>query len=86
MSAAENNLASITSDYVAAQVAAKYGVGSANYRYIARRWVNVVMFMNAQQTNLDLMLLAAQMVDETGVTSTVIAYTKPPCAQHASIP
>ncbi len=86
MNAAENDLASITSDYVATQVAAKYPKGSANYRYIARRWVNVVMFMNAQQTNLDLALLAASMIDETGVTSTVIAYTKPPCAQHAPMP
>ena len=86
MNAAENDLASITSDYVAAQVAARYPKGSANYRYIARRWVNVVMFMNAAHSNLDLALLAASMIDETGVTSTVIAYTKPPCFQHSPMP
>lgn len=86
MDAAEGDLASISSEYTEEQVAAKYGRNSPNYRRIAREWVSVMVTILAVQSGIDVSLLAASMVDQTGVVGTISAYAKPPCQQHEAIP
>jgi len=86
MAIAEHDLRSVTSGYIEAQVAAKYGRGSPNYARIAHEWVNVLVTILALQDDVDVSLLAASMVDETGVVGTITAYAHPPCGSDEPIP
>jgi hypothetical protein len=86
MAMAESDFSSISSDYIAGQLSAKYTKGSANYKRLVREWVSVVLAINASQSGVDMGLLGASMADQTGVISTIVAYVKPPCFQHSPIP
>ena len=86
MNAAEGNLASISTPEVEAQVAAKYGKGSANYRLIARQYALLQILAAVRDLILQLDILAISMIDATGVVSTINAFAKPLCEQHKPIP
>ncbi len=86
MNAAQNNLAGITSPDIEAQVAGKWGKGSAAYNTIARSWALVDLEILLRQEAIDLANFTESMVDETGVIGTMQAYANPPCEQHTAIP
>jgi hypothetical protein len=86
MDMAETHLASISSDTTEAAVAAGYVKGSANYRYIAREWAARLLMATLADlfTEIDKLMLSS--MDETGVVSTINAFTHPPCFQHTTMP
>lgn len=86
MNAAEGDLASIATPEVEAQVAAKYGKGSANYRLIARQYALLQILAAVSDMILQLEILAVSMIDATGVVSTINAFAKPLCEKHKPIP
>jgi hypothetical protein len=83
---AENNLAAISTTAVEAQIAAKYGKGSPNYRTIARQWAAIQMraYLSDMAVNVDTLIITT--MDPSGILGTISAFSKPMCSQHTSIP
>jgi len=86
MNLAENNLASISSTDIEAQIAAKYKKGDADYRHIAREWAARQMMFYIADLLLDLDTLIITSIDPTGITGVIDAFAKPPCKDHTPMP
>jgi len=86
MNLAENNLASISSTDIEAQIAAKYKKGEADYRHIAREWAARQMMFYIADLLLDLDTLIITSIDPTGITGVMDAFSKPPCKDHTPMP
>jgi hypothetical protein len=86
MAAAELDLASISSTAIQQKVAAKYGLGSANYQTVARHWAHRQIAFQIQDLLKTVGTFIATTADTTGVLSTVDAFAKPTCAARSDIP
>ncbi len=83
---AETNLAGLSTRAVEAQIAARYGRGTANYRAIARNWAAMQMaaFMSDLQLQLETLIITT--MDFTGILGTISAFKQPTCTQHTDMP
>nr|WP_295130737.1 ricin-type beta-trefoil lectin domain protein [uncultured Roseateles sp.] len=87
---AENDLASISSADIAAQIAARYppnAEGSkADYKHIAREWAarQLLFYIADLIKDLDMIIITA--IDPTGIASVIDAFAKPPCMDHTPMP
>jgi hypothetical protein len=86
MDAAENDLASISTDKVAADVDNGYHKGSANYRYIAREWASRKLAYSIGDLVQNLGDLMISAMDPSGAYAVYNAFAKPPCASHTTMP
>lgn len=86
MAQAEHNLAEISTPVVEQTIAGKYGRGTPDYRQIAREYALLSLIAAIRDSLVQLELLVITSGDPTFVTDTIVAYAKPPCAQHKAIP
>jgi hypothetical protein len=86
MNAAEKDLASISTDKVAATVASGYVKGSANYRYIAREWASRMLAYSILDLQQNLNDLLISTIDPSGAYAVYNAFAKPPCTSHTTMP